>query len=95
MQGGSAMTGVEHVILVVNRNASAARNLKDLIEFMDTPPVVVAAPEDWQERLGRQRPDALFIGPDMSDREVGKLLSAIGDLDPNIPIVMMNADAAA
>ena len=89
------MTGVEHVILVVNRNESAARNLKDLIEFMDTPPVLIAAPDDWQKRLGEQRLDALFIGPDMSERVVGKLLADIGALDPNVPIVMMNEDAAA
>ena len=89
------MTGVEHVILVVNRSESAARNLKDLIEFMDTPPVVIAAPDDWQSRLGQQRLDALFIGPDMSDNEVNRLLADVGELDPNIPIVMLNEDAAA
>lgn len=89
------MTSVEHVILVVNRSESAARNLKDLIEFMDTPPVLVAAPTDWRERLGEQRLDALFVGPDMSDTEVNTLLTDIGELDPNIPIVMMNEDDAA
>ena len=89
------MTGVEHVILVVNRSESAARNLKDLIEFMDTPPVVIAAPEDWRTRLGEHRLDALFLGPDMSDSEVGKLLADVGELDPNIPIVMLNGAAAA
>ena len=89
------MTGVEHVILVVNRSESAARNLKDLIEFMDTPPVVIAAPDDWQKRLGEQRLDALFIGPDISEDEVSSLLQDVGDLDPNIPIVMLNEDAVA
>ena len=88
------MTGVEHVILVVNRSESAARNLKDLIEFMDTPSVLIAAPDDWQQRLGEQRLDALFIGPDMSDIEVNTLLQDIRELDPNIPIVMMNEDDA-
>lgn len=89
------MTSVEHVILVVNRNESAARNLKDLIEFMDTPPVLIAAPDDWRARLGEQRLDALFVGPDMSDSEVTTLLTGIGELDPNIPIVMMQGDGAA
>ena len=89
------MTGVEHVILVVNRSESAARNLKDLIEFMDTPPVVIAAPGDWRKRLGQQRLDALFIGPDISDGEVSRLLADIAELDPNVPIVMMNEDDAA
>ena len=89
------MTSVEHVILVVNRSESAARNLKDLIEFMDTPPVLIAAPDDWQKRLGEQRLDALFVGPDMSDSEVSTLLADIGELDPNIPIVMMSEDDVA
>jgi len=89
------MTSGEHVILVVNRGESAARNLKGLIEFMDTPPVLIAAPEDWQSELGEQRVDALFIGPDMSDTEIDKLLNEIGKLDPNIPIVMMHEDDTA
>jgi len=82
----------EHVILVVNHSESAARNLKDLIEFMDTPPVLIAAPEDWQRRLGKQRLDALFVGPDMSDTEIDKLLSEISETDPNVPIIMMSEE---
>ena len=89
------MTSGDCVILVVNRSESAARNLKDLIEFMDTPPVIIAAPDDWQHELGTQRLEALFVGPDMSDGEVDRLLKDVGDLDPNIPIVMMNEDTAA
>lgn len=88
----AAMSGGEHVILVVNRSTSAARNLKDLIEFMDSPPVVIAAPDDWQRRLGQQRLDALFVGPDMTKTEVGKLLSEIGELDPSVPIVMLSEE---
>lgn len=87
---GLVNAGADHVILVVNRSESAARNLKDLIEFMDTPPVLVAAPQDWQKRLGEQRLDALFVGPDINEIEVDRLLTEIGELDPNIPIIMMS-----
>ena len=89
------MTSGDCVILVVNRSESAARNLKDLIEFMDTPPVIIAAPDEWQSELGEQRLEALFVGPDMTDREVDRLLKDVGDLDPNVPIVMMNEDTTA
>ena len=84
------MTGGECVILVVNHGESAARNLKELIEFMDTPQVRIAAPEDWREQLGDRRLEALFVGPDMSEQEVDDLLADVGRLDPNVPIVMMN-----
>lgn len=85
----------DHVILVVSEREPAARNLKDLIEFMDSPPVVIATPADWRRHLGRHRLDALFIGPDMSADEVDRLLEEIGKLDPNVPIVMMHEDDAA
>lgn len=88
------MAGGEHVMLVVNRSKAAARNLRDLIEFMDTPPVLIAAPGEWREQLGDQRLDALFVGPDMTDTEVDQLLTDIGKLDPNIPIIMMSEDDA-
>jgi len=92
---GRVMLGGEHVMLVVNRSASAARNLKDLIEFMDTPPVLIAAPDNWQEQLGEQCLDALFVGPDMTDVEVDQLLTDIGKLDPNIPIIMMSEEGSS
>jgi len=88
------MSSSESVILVVNNGDSAALNLKDLIEFMDTPHVQIAAPEEWQSKLGERRLQALFVGPDMSDEELDKLLSDIGKLDPNVPIVMMNQGEA-
>ena len=89
------MTGGECVILVVNHGASASRNLKELIEFMDTPRVRTAAPDEWRDTLGDERLEALFVGPDLSDKEVDALLSGIGELDPNIPIVMIGEEDAA
>ena len=86
------MTGSECVILVVNHSESAARNLKELIEFMDTPQVRIAAPEAWRDTLGDHRLEALFVGPDVTEQEVGTLLADIGEMDPNVPIIMMNED---
>lgn len=86
------MTADDRMILVVNHGIPAARNLKELIEFMDTPNVRIAAPDDWRSKLGEHRLEALFVGPDVSDQEVDRLLGDIGEMDPNVPIVMMNED---
>ena len=91
----SVVTSAESIILVINRGESAARNLKDLIEFMDTPHVKIAAPEEWQTKLGERRLEALFVGPDMTDKELDRLLNDIGEFDPNVPIVMLSGGEAA
>ena len=77
------------MILVVNEGADQARNLKSLIEFMDTPDVLTAEPGDWRERIGDRTIDALFVGADLSPSVVDELLSDIASIDPNIPIVML------
>ena len=88
------MSGQEFVILVINRSAVEAENLKELIEFMDTPHVRTAQPGDWREALGGDRLEALFIGPDITAAEADQLLGDIGKFDPNVPIVMTNTAAA-
>lgn len=78
------------MILVINRTESDASRLKELIEFMDSPSVCVAAPDEWRQRLGGHRLEALFVGSELSDTEVSTLLEGVGQLDPNVPIVMMH-----
>ena len=77
------------MILVVNSGAEQAQNLKSLIEFMDAPDVMTAEPGEWRERVGDRTIDALFVGADLSPSVVDQLLSDIGSIDPNIPIVML------
>ncbi len=79
--------------MVVNAGEAAADNLKELIEFMDAPEVRVATPAKWRQVAEETRVEAVFLGPDLDDGEVRKLLSGIGDLDPSIPIVMLDAEA--
>ena len=83
------MHDAESMIMVVNRAGSAADNLKELIEFMDAPYVCTATPAQWQQQVGDSRLEAVFIGPDLSDKDVRTLVGDIGELDPNIPIVMI------
>jgi len=83
------MTSTDSVILVVNRAAAEADNLKQLIEFMDSPAVETATPGRWRQCLGEHRLEALFVGPDLSDREINDLLDGVASLDPNVPIVLV------
>ena len=83
------MDNADSMIMVVNRAGTAADNLKELIEFMDAPNVCAATPAKWQEQIGDSRLEAVFVGPDLSDKDVRALVDDIGKLDPNIPIVMI------
>ena len=83
------MTAQDSVIMVVDRDKAEADHLKQLIEFMDSPAVATATPKRWRERLGDHRLEALFVGPDLSDKDLNVLLADIGDYDPNIPIVLV------
>jgi len=78
------------MIVVVNNSAATTDNLKALIEFMDTPQVCSAKPRDWREAVGDRRVEAVFVGPDLNDGEIRSLVGDIGNLDPNIPIVMLS-----
>lgn len=84
------MTASGSLIMVVNHAASEAENIKELIEFMDAPLVCMATPDGWRQQVGDDRIDAVFVGPDLTDRDVRVLVRDIGDLDPNIPIVMLH-----
>lgn len=83
------MTVASGLIMVVNHAVTEAENIKELIEFMDAPSVCMATPDGWRQQAGDERVDAVFVGPDLTDGDVRALVSDIGDLDPNIPIVML------
>lgn len=89
------MTSAERMILLINRTESDANNLKELIEFMDTPRVQTAAPGDWRQKLGDYRLEAFFVGPDLLQHEIEALLNDIREFDPSVPIVMMNGEDGA
>ncbi len=82
--------------MVVNAGTTLADNIKELLEFMDTPEVRVATPSRWREVADEvsddSRVEAVFVGPDLGDDDVRTLLSGIRDLDPSIPIIMLDAE---
>ncbi len=83
------MNSADGLILVVNADASAADNLKELIEFMDAPHVCTATPGNWQQEIGDHRLEAVFVGPDVDENDIHAVVDDVGRLDPNIPIVMI------
>ncbi len=83
------MTNGEKTILVIDHDLTVSKHVKELLEFMDSPCVVTAMPEDWQERLGQRRLEAMFVGPELEDDTVEELLTELELLDPNVPVVVM------
>lgn len=80
------------MILVVNRGDRSAERLCQLIEFMDNSDVYATTPGEWKTCLGNARLDALFVGADLVESEVDTLLSQVGELDPDVPIVLMHGE---
>ena len=88
------MNATNGTIVVVNRAQQEAENLKELIQFMDAPEVCTATPTDWRDQVGGRRLDAIFVGADLSDREVHALLDDVAESDPNVPIVVLDEGSA-
>jgi len=79
-------------IIVIHEQADKALDLKELIEFMDAPHVVVASPADWRERLTSARLAAVFVSRQLGDADVHDLIGSIGEFDCNVPIVLINGE---
>ncbi len=88
------MTAREGKIIVINRTIADAENLKELIEFMDEPDVCTSTPSQWRSCVGDCRLDAVFMGHDLTESEVRSVVGDLGNLDPNIPIVMLHGAVA-
>lgn len=78
------------LILVIAESSELARDIKDLLEFMEAETVVVATPADWQSEVGDRRLSAVFVGPDIPGDKRARLLAEIGEVDPAVSIVMVD-----
>lgn len=81
------------MILVINREQTEAEDLRQLIEFMDNTDVHVATPAGWQDELGTAELEALFLGADLCEQDVNDVLTRVSEIDPDVPIVLMQDDA--
>lgn len=87
------MTSRNSIIMVVNDSPDEAKNIKELIEFMDVPQVCASSPSKWRSLVGDRRLDAVFVGPHLSDKDVRSVLGDVGDYNPNVPIILLTAAA--
>ncbi len=83
------------VIMVVNDSPDEARNIKELIEFMDVPQVCTSTPSKWLSLVGERRLDAVFVGPHLSDKDIRSVLDDVGNYNPNVPVVVLSAVSPA
>ena len=83
------------MIVLIGEGGVYTRELRKLIEFMDTPSVCSATPRDWQERIGDARLEAVFVCPDLEDQDARNVIESVGKRDPNIPIVLVSDEGAA
>ncbi len=82
----------ERVILVIDDELERAADLKGMIEFMDSPAVRISVPDEWQAQLGASRAAAIFLAETLPPDTIERIVQEIGNLDPNIPIVLMDKD---
>ena len=87
------MATSEPMIMVVDSAIDRARNLKGLIEFMDAPAVRIADPANWQSQIRDSRLAAIFLRNDIPKKELDRIIGAVGELDQNVPIVLVSGQA--
>jgi DNA-binding NtrC family response regulator len=79
--------------MIIDGKRARGQNLKELLEFMDTPSVQIASPDDWRKRLGDRRLAAIFLGDDLQQAQIEQLMCDVAEVDPNAAIVMMSAES--
>lgn len=89
------MATSERLIVVIDPVDGRARDLKELIEFMDAPAVRVANPDNWRTRIGDNRLAAVFLGEDIPRNQLDRLITDLGDYDPNVSIVLVGGEQHA
>ena len=52
----------------------------------------VADPDNWQSRIGDSRLAAIFLRDDLAKKELDRIIGAVGELDPNVPIVLVSGE---
>lgn len=89
------MSDEHNLIFVIARSDSVARDIKDLLEFMEAERVEVVAPGDWAGQLADRTLSAVFVGPDLAGAESARLVAEISDFDPSISIVVVDPRSQA
>ncbi|MEO0998644.1 MAG: hypothetical protein AAFX58_14090 [Pseudomonadota bacterium] len=86
------MSAQERIILVIDDSLERGTQLKDMIEFLDAPEVRLVHPKNWREQIESCRLAAVFIADSIKPAEGRRIVSAIGEVDRNIPIVVLDGE---
>ncbi|MDX1482111.1 MAG: hypothetical protein R3315_10560 [Woeseiaceae bacterium] len=94
------MKATRQLIIVCAGSEETARDIKDLLEFMDADPVEIADVGSWRDRVGNRQLAAVFAGPDLDQESREQLLREVGEFDPSVSVVVVDptdegAEAAA
>jgi sigma-54 dependent transcriptional regulator, flagellar regulatory protein len=82
-----------HLVVVIHESAEDGLRLKELIEFMDAPDVLVATAADWERKCEGRRMAAVFVSGGLAAREQGKVFDAVAAIDCNVPLVLFGEAA--
>jgi sigma-54 dependent transcriptional regulator, flagellar regulatory protein len=85
---GPAAKTDEPVFMVISDDDAHSRRLKGLIEFLDVAPALTSAVEGWRGTIGSRRLSAVLIAGDLLQDAVTRVISEVGQIDANAPIVI-------
>jgi len=84
------MDAARNLILVCAGSEATARDIKDLLEFMEAEQVEIVEVGSWREQLKDRQLSAVFAGPDLEPDARERLLREIGAFDPSVSIVVVD-----
>ena len=76
--------------IVIEGAGGRGESLKASLQFMDVSQVRVANADNWQEALGARRLAAIFVGDDLEPDSLRRVVTTVGELAPNAPIVRVS-----
>jgi DNA-binding NtrC family response regulator len=89
------MGNSSELILVIADDQQMARDIKDLLEFMEAESVEITSPAEWREQIDGRPVSAVFVGPDIPRERSARIIGEIGEFDRTIPVVVVDPRSQA
>ena len=82
-------------ILIIDADSQRAIRLKGMIEFLDSPRVKIATPDDWQSQTEGSALHAVFLGDGLSQDLVEQLCDDVEAKCHGVPGVVIEREQDA
>lgn len=82
----------DNAILVIDTDAKRAAELKAMIEFLDSPNVILGTPTDWQKTAAEQTLHAVFVGNGLTPEQVEALHVQLEEHCAGTPVVTVEQE---